>query len=81
MIQSTHEVTEEPAAVYEHNWKEHEEANEEIWESQRDEEEVGGCVELPGEEDQHEFHISAIIQITKDEAHDWNMISSLFLTV
>ena len=60
-IQSTHEVTEEPAAVYEHNWKEHVEAHEEIRESQRENEEVGGAVEVPGEEDQQEFILLIII--------------------
>ena len=51
-IQSTDEVTKEPAAIYEYNLKKHEEAHEEIWDSQREEEEVGRGVELPGEEEQ-----------------------------
>lgn len=47
MIQSAHDVTEEPAAIYEHNLEEQEEAHIEISDSQRKEQEVGGGVELP----------------------------------
>ena len=46
-------VTEIPAAVCEDDQKGHEEPDKEIRDSQREEEEVGGGVKLPGLKQEH----------------------------